>query len=137
MNNWFLPSVAALVFWGIWGFLPKVASSYLPPKSIFIFQAIGNLIVIISVLISVNFRPEVNTRGFYLSLLAGVSVGLGTLFFLHALGKGKASVVVAITALYPLITIFLSMVFLKERLTLYQVLGVGFSLVALALFFKQ
>ncbi|MDD5451921.1 MAG: EamA family transporter [Desulfovibrionales bacterium] len=134
MHNWFSPSIACLILWGIWGFFPKLATNYLPPRSVFIYQAIGTLIVIFSVLISIDFRPEINTRGIIFSILAGLAAALGTVFFLLALAKGKASVVVTMTALYPLITLLLSAIFLKETLTLKQALGVLFSLAALLLF---
>ena len=134
MQEWFLPSLFTLVLWGIWGFFPKLATNYLPPKSVFIYQAIGNLIVIFSVLVSVNFRPEVSGRGITFALLAGLAAALGTVFFLSAIDKGKVSVVVTITALYPLVTLLLSAIFLKESLTLKQGLGVLFSLAALLLF---
>jgi len=134
MNNWFPPSIACLILWGVWGFFPKLATRYLPPGSVFIYQALGTLVVIFFVLISINFRPEVHPRGIIFSILAGLAAALGTVFFLLALAKGKASVVVTMTALYPLITLLLSAIFLKETLTLKQALGVLFSLAALLLF---
>jgi uncharacterized membrane protein len=101
---------------------------------VFIYQAIGTLIVIFSVLISIDFRPEVHPRGIVFSILAGLAAALGAVFFLLALAKGKASVVVTMTALYPLITLLLSAIFLKETLTLKQGLGIFCSLLALLLF---
>ncbi len=134
MNGWLLPSVATLLLWGIWGFFPKLAAASLPPKAVFVFQAIGNLIVIAAVLVSANFRLEVNSKGVLFAVLAGLAVALGTFFFLVALDRGKASVVVPMTALYPVVSILLSILFLGERLTLHQALGIAFSMIALLLF---
>ncbi len=129
-----MPSIAALILWGIWGFFPKLATSYLPPTSVFVYQAIGHLLIILSVLVSLNFRPEVSSRGITFALLAGLAGAMGTVCFLFAIDKGKASVVVTITALYPLVALSLSAIFLKESLTLKQGIGIFFSVLALLFF---
>ena len=58
---------------------------------------------------------------------------LGALFFLHAVSKQKASIVVTATALYPLITIILACLILKEPITLKQGIGIIFALIAMIL----
>jgi transporter family protein len=45
--------------------------------------------------------------------------------------KGKASVVITMTALYPLVTILLSFFFLRETITIKQGIGILFALLAM------
>ncbi len=71
-----------------------------------------------------KFKLDFNNKGFIFSLLAGISVGLGSIFFVYALTKGKTPVIVALTALYPAITILLACIFLKEQISPKQILGI-------------
>lgn len=60
---------------------------------------------------------------FGLSGICGGAAGLWTYY--HALRLGGASLVVPITATYPLITVLLSWLILQESLTLPRVVGTG------------
>ena len=60
---------------------------------------------------------------FGLSGICGGAAGLWTYY--HALRLGGASLVVPITATYPLITVLLSWLVLQESLTLSRIIGTG------------
>ena len=98
-----------------------------------IFQVVGSIIISLLVLGLLRFRLEVHPKGMAYAFLTGVSGTVGFLFFLYSLGRGKASVVVTMTALYPLVTILLSLLILKERINLRQGVGLGMALVAMVL----
>lgn len=68
--------------------------------------------------------------------MAGISGGAGVVFFYFAMREGKASVVVTLTALYPLVTIVLSYLILKEHITLKQTIGIFLAIIAMALLSK-
>ena len=133
VENWFVFALIALVLWGFWGFFPKLATGYLNPRSVLIYEVVGVLIVALVVLYTMGFKPETNTKGIVFGVLAGIAGLLGTLFFLFAISKGKASVVVTMTALYPIITIFLSFFVLNETITVKQGIGMIFALLAIVL----
>jgi drug/metabolite transporter (DMT)-like permease len=60
---------------------------------------------------------------------------LGNVAYYHALNLGgKASTVAPLTALYPLVTVGLAVLLLKERLGVAQLAGIGLSLLAIYLF---
>jgi len=134
MNDWLIFSILALILWGIFGLFPKLATNYISPKSAFVYEILGALIVGIVVLSIIGFKPEINTKGFTFAILAGIIGSLGLLFFFFAISKGKASVTVTMTALYPLITILLAFLILKEPITLKQGVGMIFALIAMLLF---
>ena len=133
MSSWFIAALGALLIWGIWGFLPKLASRDLDPKSILIYETLGAILVGLFVLAWVGFKPQVHARGMALSVVTGMAGFLGSLLFLYAISRGEASIVVTMTALYPLVVIILSYFFLNEGITLKQTFGIVFALIALVL----
>jgi transporter family protein len=64
------------------------------------------------------------------ALLAGVLGSGGAIMFFLALQHGRASLVVPLSALYPAVTILLSFIFLNERPSPAQGLGIFLALVA-------
>lgn len=60
-------------------------------------------------------------------LASGVLDVAANLFYLLATRRGLLSIVAVLTSLYPATTAVLARVFLKERMTVQQLLGVGFA----------
>jgi len=134
MGYWFIFGLLALILWGVWGFLPKLATRYIEPRSVLVFQTIGSILVTIVILATIDFRPELHTKGVTLAIVTGIIGTLGTASFLYSIAKGKASIVVTMTALYPIITIMLSLLILKESITIKQGIAIILALTAMALF---
>ncbi len=131
-------SFISLFLWGISGLFMKIATFKLDPKIAFIFQTIGVIIVMIFVLFftfSLLSNMGSDTRLFiFYALLAGLTGGLGTFFLLKAYEKGNLATVTVLTALYPVISVLLGILILKEKLTLTQLIAIIFSLIAIILF---
>lgn len=133
MKGWLVFSVLSLLLWGLWGFLAKLATGYVGPKSVFIYAGVGVVSMGLFAVSVMGFRPEPVLKGAVLGILTGVAGTSGALFFFLAMSRGKASVVVTMTALYPLITIILSFIILREHITLKQGFGLLFALAAMLL----
>ena len=133
MNDWVIFAILALLVWGFWGFFPKLATNYISPKSVLVYEVIGAIIVGVAVLFLVNFKPEVNAKGITFAILTGIAGTLGALFFIFAVSRGETSVVVTTTALYPLVTITLAFLILKEPITMKQGIGMIFAFAAMML----
>ncbi|MHC5038573.1 MAG: EamA family transporter [Planctomycetota bacterium] len=134
MTHWLFFSFITLMLFGFWGLFAKLAARDLGARSALVWQVIGTLLVGAGVAAVIKFRPEVHSRGTVFGLLTGITGTLGVLFFLLAMVKGKASVVVPLTALYPVVTLVLVFVFLREPLTAKQGVGIALALAAMVLF---
>jgi bacterial/archaeal transporter family protein len=130
MNSWQFFTIATLFTWGVWGFASKLASNSVSPKPALLFQCVGVMVFSLVVLAMERFRVSWSTPGFGWAFLAGFFAFVGFLTYLAALQKGPTSVVVVVSALYPLVTIILSLAVLHERLNLRQGIGIALAVVA-------
>ena len=130
MKTWYIYAVLTVVTWGLWGVFSKLASNYSKPKQALLFQTVGVLAFAIVVLFMERFRFEWSLPGFSWAALGGFFAFVGFLTFFAALDTGNASTVVTLSALYPLVTILLSVSFLHETLTTRQGIGIAVALVA-------
>jgi transporter family protein len=133
LKTWYVYSVLTVVTWGLWGVFSKLASNYSRPRQALLFQTAGVLAFAVVVFFMEKFRVEWSLPGFSWAALGGFFAFLGFLTFFAALDQGKASTVVTLSALYPLVTILLSILFLHERLAPRQGIGIVFALIASAL----
>ena len=133
-KDWLLPAIFIPIVWGFWGFLPRLAVRYIEPWSAMVFQTVGMTAFGILLLFWIDFRPEYNPKGIIFAILAGIFGFAGAFLYLMAISKGKVSVVVFISALYPFITIALAYILLKEPITFKEGLGMVFACIAIILF---
>ena len=131
--NWLTASFLSLFSFGLWGFFTKLAVVHVDSKSALIYQTIGVLFIGLVTLGMVGFKPEASAKGFMYATLTGVGYGVGCLFYFIAASKGKIVTVVTLTALYPLITIALAALLLKEAVTIKQGCGIILALASILL----
>lgn len=131
--RWFWLSLGTLFAWGFWAFLPKLALQSMQPHSVLIYEALGNLIVAVPVL--VYLRGRVIFHKHATPVAAGISVMTVGAFLLYffALKNGPVATIVTFTALYPIVVILLARVFLKEKLNKLQWLAVALAISAAVL----
>lgn len=129
----FILILAVIVLWGLWGFLGKLAVQKIGIQSSFWNALALILIITFFLLFSHQLTPiKENPSGILLAILAGICSGFASIIFYILLGQKPVGLLVATTALYPLITLILAIIFLKESLTLAT--GIGFILALIALF---
>lgn len=137
--RWLLWSLATIALWGTWGFVSKIASAGVDAYVNQLLYTVGLLPLMAFVGWSVARRSHADARtnrarGIFWAFLTGILGGLGNLAFFQALVKGgSASVVAPVTALFPVVTVLLALVFLKERLGRTQWVGLALAFVAIYL----
>jgi transporter family protein len=134
MKAWLPYSFLALLAWGLWGFMPKLAVNFLEPKTAFMFEVLGG--VVTGLFVFLIFQPQLagaEIRGVIPALLTGVLGYVGLLCFMYAVREGKLCVIASLTALYPVITVALAMIFLREKINIVQLAGIILALVSVIL----
>ena len=86
--------------------------------------------IVIGYLIYSKTQLDTNTTGMSIAIFSGLISTMGVILFYFTLSKTKASILVPLTALYPVVTIVLSLIFLKEKITLVQGAGIVLAIVA-------
>jgi len=133
MKQWLLPTFGAFVLWGLWSFIPKITTKYISPKSAIVFEVLGGMLIAVIVLFSLKFKPDIHPKGVLLAITTGILGFAGALCFLYAASKGPISLIAVLSALYPVITIVLAMIFLNESISIKQGLGIVLGLGAMIL----
>lgn len=130
MKTWHFYALLTVLMWGVWGVFSKFASANAKPRQVLIFQSLGVIAFTLLVLGLERFHVEWSVRGFSWSFAAGFFTFIGFLTFFAALEQGKASTVVTLSALYPVVTIVLSIIFLREKISVREGIGIIFALIA-------
>jgi len=131
--RWILVALLTLVLWGVWGVVTRVASATLGWRETTAIAAIGHMVT--AIIFIVLSRPSLAPQGlnYAFALLAGALGFAGAFTFYVALNLNPSSVVVVVTSLYPLVTMFLAFMLLGETLTTRQLAGAALAIIALIL----
>ena len=124
MHLWLGFAVAALVLWGVTGVTQKLSTNRISSERSFLWFCWA--MVALSAAVVVVARPHwgLGTLVVVCSIAGGALNGLGAWTSFRALESGgKASIVISLISLYPLLTVALAVILLGERLTWTQTAG--------------
>jgi uncharacterized membrane protein len=135
-DGWHLPvwlwyALLCIFWWGLWGFLSKIGSEAASPLQMQILFTLGMLPVAVGMLWQMRWKLDRNRGGVTYGILSGIATGVGTLGYYAALREQNASVVTPVTGLFPVLTVVLAFVVLRERLNKVQVGGVLLALASI------
>lgn len=131
MKAWLFFAVVALVLWGITGVTQKLSTNRISSARSFLWFCWA--MVALSALVLIFVHPHwMLARVVVISAIAGGALNaLGAWTSFRALESGgKASIVISLISLYPLLTVLLAVLILHERLTWMQLAGAGVAIVA-------
>jgi bacterial/archaeal transporter family protein len=136
MPRWFMLTVVAVLCWGLWAVTGKLIGESVTAAQSQALSTLGLVPVMLALGCSKKLTSTGNRRrGAINAFLAGALTCAGNVAYYHALNiGGKASTVVSLTALYPLVTLVLAVLWLRERLNGIQLAAIALSLVAIYLF---
>ncbi len=130
--KWLWLALMSTFWWGLWAFLVKLGSSRLDSFQLQALFVVGMLPLIVLARRGPVLKGD--GLGIIYGVLNGVLATMGMLAFYAAMERGRASIVGPVTALFPIVTVIGSTLFLHERLNRVQCVGVGLALAAILLF---
>jgi uncharacterized membrane protein len=131
-HTWLYFALLTTIFWGIWGaFIEIPEKSGFPATLGYVVWSITMIPCAIFALIKIRWTLEHDMRSVALGSVIGILGAGGQLFLFQALRHGPAYIVFPIISLYPVLTIILSVVFLKERTHLRQWIGIVTAIIAI------
>jgi len=131
---WLFYALITTVFWGIWGaFIEIPEKSGFPATLGYVVWSLTMIPCALFALNRIKWKLEYDKRSIFLGSAVGLLGAGGQLLLFQALRQGPAYIVFPIISLYPVLTIFLSIVFLKERTHIRQWIGIILALIAMFL----
>ena len=133
-KNWLVYASITTIFWGIWGaFIEIPEKAGFPATLGYSIWALTMIPCSLVALYFVNWRLERDIRSILLGSLAGLLGAGGQLILFQALREGPAYIVFPLISLFPILTIVLSVFFLKETVSIKHWIGIGVALIAILL----
>lgn len=131
-HNWLLYALVTMITWGVWGAFSD--QTILPKTQVYVMWALSMVPCALVALANIRFKLDVRHKPALLSMGVGLLGAGGQLVLFLALDYAPGYLVMPTIAVAPIVTVFLSTVFLKERVSKLGVLGVVLAFVALICF---
>ncbi len=129
--------LTTVFMWGLWGFFGKLAlDRKMAPMNLFVAEIAVSLLCLIPAFFWMWNRKELRLDGGswnVFGLYSGGALAVGLLAYYFALERGQAGVIVPLTSVYPVLTVLLSAVFLRERLGPQQWIAVSLIILGVVL----
>ncbi len=130
--KWLPFALLTWFWWGVFGFLAKIGSEQASAADMQILFTAGNLPLVAFLLLR-RKGLRANALGRVAGVAIGAVAGLGGVAYFVAMAHGQASLVGPVTSLFPLVTVVLAALVLRERLNRVQMAGIALALASAAL----
>jgi transporter family protein len=128
-------SLIAILGWGLYGIFARLGTARIGMQAVFWTQ----LAMLVGAIIYLSFLRNMvplasDGRGILLGVATGLSSIVAVVALFTLLHRGfPVSIVYPLTALYPLVTVILGVIFLGESLTFAKGIGVILAVVAIVI----
>ncbi|MCL4375125.1 DMT family transporter [Patescibacteria group bacterium] len=133
--------------WVVWGtltalalgasdFLAKLSTNWIgAPSHLFFLAIVLQLVSVFNYLIDRPGRalPALSRSNFLPTILGTVILWVGSLLYFLAFDHGPVSLIAPVASTYTILTVTLAVIFLKEKFSLRQGIGIGLAVVEVIL----
>jgi len=128
---WLAYAIITTVFWGVWGaFIEIPEKAGFPATLGYVVWSLTMIPCALVALKIIQWKPETDKRSIFLGLVVGLLGAGGQLILFEALREGPAYIVFPLISLFPVLTIILSVAFLKESTNKKHWTGIALALIA-------
>ena len=132
---WLIYALITTGFWGVWGAFAEFPTRHgFPETLVYVVWTLTMIPPALYAMQRAGWTISKDRRSVFLGSMIGFTGAGGQMLLFHAVHTGPTYLIFPIIALSPVITIALSMTFLKERVSKVGALGVLLALIALPLF---
>jgi uncharacterized membrane protein len=132
---WLIYALITTLFWGVWGAFAEFPTRHgFPDTLVYVVWTLTMIPPTLYAMQRVGWRVQRDGPSVLLGALIGFTGAGGQMLLFHAVHTGPTYLIFPVIALSPVVTITLSMLFLRERVTKVGALGVLLALIALPLF---
>ncbi len=139
-NTWFrrhaglMFALTTTLLWGVWGAFADVPSQHgFPETLIYVVWAITMIPPALYVLARSGWKLPTDATSVFLGTLIGLTGAGGQMVLFHALRVGPPYLIFPLIALSPIVTIAMSLLWLKERSTRLGAVAIVLAVIALPL----
>ncbi|HNY06756.1 MAG TPA: EamA family transporter [Bacteroidales bacterium] len=136
-QHWLVYAIITTIFWGVWGALIEIPQKVFPPTLSYCVWALTMVPCALVALYIIHWKVEHDWKSILLGCTVGFTGAGGQLLLFQALRQGPAYIIFPFISLYPILTIFLSVLILRERTNLRKWIGIGIALIAILLLSYQ
>ncbi|GGZ33040.1 EamA family transporter [Asticcacaulis endophyticus] len=134
-KRWLWFAVATVVLWGVWGAFAGISAQRGFPETLtYCVWALTMILPAVFVMARTGWALDRDPRSILYGLIIGLLGAGGQMVLFYAVTTGPAYLIFPVISLSPLVTILMSLAFLKERTTWVGWLGVALALIALPMF---
>ncbi|NOY96111.1 MAG: DMT family transporter [Chlorobi bacterium] len=135
---WLLFALVTTVFWGAWGALIEIPGRAGFPVTLgYIVWSLTMIPCALVALAVVKWKLEYDLKSILYGSIIGFLGAGGQLILFHAVMEGPAYLIFPIISLSPIVTVILSVIFLKETTSKRHWVGIVIALVAILLMSYQ
>lgn len=132
-RRWLAYAVVTTLFWGVWGALIEIPEKAGFPATLgYSVWALTMVPCALVALAQSSRRLETDRHSAFLGSVVGLTGAGGQLVLFEALRGGPAYIIFPFVSLYPVVTIVLSVLLLKERAPRRGAIGILLALPAIA-----
>jgi uncharacterized membrane protein len=129
---WLAYALITTVFWGVWGALIEIPEkSGFPATLGYVVWSLSMVPCAIFALKAANWSLDTDARSIFLGTTVGLTGSVGQLLLFQALREGPAYIVFPFISLFPVCTVLLALLFLREKAKKRQWWGIGLALIAI------
>jgi uncharacterized membrane protein len=136
-NAWIYYSIAAALFWGVWGVVAKLISEDVNPYANHVMFTVGMLFTLPLVLGKIRKEKPIR-KGVIWGIVSRILAVTGNVAVFQAFSSGGlAAIVIPLTNLYPLVTIGIALLVFKEKLNWLNGIGILLAIPAVIMLSGQ